>query len=252
MHRLLGAGVRARKVARLCRILGSRSCPKSGQPAPHSGLDFVTEKWAACATFWARFRARNVGSLRHFLGSISWPKSGQPAPHSGLDFVPEKWARCCARFGAYSNAAIHECHISGTKSSPLFGHEIEPRMWRSLPTFRARNRARKVAQAAHVSGTKSLPECGAGGPRFGHEIEPRIWHRRAAFQAQTQAQNVARVRCLSGDNSVPDAGAGDQQFEHGLGPRMWRRQRCHTRRIRTRLSVRESAQATQRSWESAP
>ena len=63
------ARVRARKVARLRRILGSISYPKSGPPVPHSGFDLVPEKWAARATFWARFRARKVGS-------ISCPLSG--------------------------------------------------------------------------------------------------------------------------------------------------------------------------------
>jgi hypothetical protein len=158
----------ARKAACPRHILGSATCPKSGAPVPYSGLDFVPEKCAACATFWAGFRDRKVGSLRHILGSISCPKSGH-------DFVP-----------VFRPAIMtpYMCHISGTKSSPLFGHEIEPRMRRRRSTFRARNRAQNSAQARHFSGTKLNPECGAGAQGFGHELEPRMRRTRAAFRAR--------------------------------------------------------------------
>jgi hypothetical protein len=113
------------------RILGSSSCPKPCAPAPHSGFNFVPEKWRACAEFWARFRARKVDRLRRILGSISCPKSG-------LDFVPEMW---------HMYGVIIAGRKTGTKSCPLFGHEIEPRMWRRLPTFRSRNPAQNAASA---------------------------------------------------------------------------------------------------------
>ena len=121
---------------------------------------------------------------------------------------------------------------SGTTPCPLFGHEIEPRMWRRLPTFRPRNRAQKVAQAAHVSGTKSSPECGTGCPFFGHEIEPRMRRRFATFRARPRAQNSAQACHFSGTNpspqksvhvrifsdmrSNPECGARARRFGHDI------------------------------------
>jgi hypothetical protein len=95
---------------------------------------------------------------------------------------------------------------TGTKSCPLFGHEIEPRMWRRLPTFRSRNPAQNVAQAAHFSGTKSNPEYGTGAPLFGHVADPRMWRGRAAFRAPNRSQIWEQSPSNSSTNSTPECG----------------------------------------------